>query len=587
MKKVALVLICLMASIFVNAETTVTGLWSSQHWTVAGSPYKVFSNLQIHGGDTLLIDPGVEVVFYGDYNIQVMGSFIAIGLPEKRIQFRINDTTGWYDPISVYGGWDGIEVSTYSGPSVSDTCVMEYCDISDMKGYGVLVYNDARFANCRFFHNHIAFKHTPSVMDSASMLELDACEIFGNFGRMVTVSQWGEEYIHDCKIYDNSSAYCEMYFMDTKVLFENNEVYSNHADDGAIMIFDYRATDTVDVIGRITGNSIHHNNTNSVGPLYFQQGGYFDITHNIICNNSQNIASSTCPFVQGGGALRFASGKYNISNNIIANNLAILQGGGIQINGSIANVCNNLFINNVAEYGAAIKMVESSRISFIKIKNNIFKNNIETNTGYPTDRSIVGYASGSLAITNNWIDGTYRERVDVSSPVIGDTTTNIIGTDPMLTAPTTTASFTEDATTADFTTLESSPCFNAGTLMGLISDSTDFAGNIRLRADTIDIGPYEIQVGSIGVLKSSELNSGTASLVKVWPNPTSTGSVFIETEQMGAQIYLIDISGRLLYRQVANSKLTSVNVSSFAAGTYFMVLKMPDGAQYAEKVVVR
>ena len=53
-----------------------------------GSPYVVTGDLYVNNGQTLTIEPGVEVRFYGDYFFYVYGSFIAEGTEEDSIYFQ-------------------------------------------------------------------------------------------------------------------------------------------------------------------------------------------------------------------------------------------------------------------------------------------------------------------------------------------------------------------------------------------------------------------------------------------------------------------------------------------------------------------
>ncbi|MBQ0071863.1 MAG: carboxypeptidase regulatory-like domain-containing protein, partial [Spirochaetales bacterium] len=55
------------------------------HWTKAMSPYLVTGNLMVEDGDTLTIDPGVDVQFSGAYYLQVEGALDAVGTEEEQI----------------------------------------------------------------------------------------------------------------------------------------------------------------------------------------------------------------------------------------------------------------------------------------------------------------------------------------------------------------------------------------------------------------------------------------------------------------------------------------------------------------------
>ena len=85
MKKI--LLICLF-SCFLFADTTsvngnVDGVWSQ-----SGSPYVITNNLVIQPDDTLIIEPGTEILFDGHYRIDVFGLLLAVGTEEDSIIFN-------------------------------------------------------------------------------------------------------------------------------------------------------------------------------------------------------------------------------------------------------------------------------------------------------------------------------------------------------------------------------------------------------------------------------------------------------------------------------------------------------------------
>jgi len=100
----------------------------SGHWTLSGSPYKVFNNIQIQSCDSLVIDPGVEVIFQGYYSLDVFGILKASGNSSGHILFHAKDTTGWANPMDTSGAWKGISWSPYTC-TATDHSAFKYCDI--------------------------------------------------------------------------------------------------------------------------------------------------------------------------------------------------------------------------------------------------------------------------------------------------------------------------------------------------------------------------------------------------------------------------------------------------------------------------
>jgi hypothetical protein len=73
------------------SQTQVSGLInSSRTWTKANSPYNITGNTQINEGVTLTIEPGVRVVFNGDFSFKAFGPIIAEGTAADSIYFETN-----------------------------------------------------------------------------------------------------------------------------------------------------------------------------------------------------------------------------------------------------------------------------------------------------------------------------------------------------------------------------------------------------------------------------------------------------------------------------------------------------------------
>lgn len=122
----------------VEAGTVVTGdIVKDTTWTPSGSPYWVYGSIDILGGVTLTIEPGVEVKFnYG--GIWVYGNILAIGDSANRITLTTNSS----DPKP--GKWGGIGVSGHAH--------FEYVDVT--YGSGVwLTSKDNKIFESAISHN--------------------------------------------------------------------------------------------------------------------------------------------------------------------------------------------------------------------------------------------------------------------------------------------------------------------------------------------------------------------------------------------------------------------------------------------------
>ncbi len=57
-------------------------------WTLAGSPYVILGDVAVPAGEELSIEPGVEVVFAGNYRLTALGTMQAVGAPGDSIRVR-------------------------------------------------------------------------------------------------------------------------------------------------------------------------------------------------------------------------------------------------------------------------------------------------------------------------------------------------------------------------------------------------------------------------------------------------------------------------------------------------------------------
>ena len=130
-----------------NAQTSVSGPVSGV-WILTGSPYNVIGDIEIQNGQSLIIEPGVEVNFQGHYKFTVNGNLQAVGTETDTISFTTDDQVT---------GWGGIRIDSY------EICNLSFCRIEygktagnypDNHGGGLaLLSSDAIISNCVFADN--------------------------------------------------------------------------------------------------------------------------------------------------------------------------------------------------------------------------------------------------------------------------------------------------------------------------------------------------------------------------------------------------------------------------------------------------
>lgn len=106
------------------------------HWTVDKSPYSITGDVLVPEGETLIIDPGVDVLVAGAHGIQVKGTIKAEGTADSRIKF--------YGVDEGVDAWEGIRIIGGDGSSSFD-----YIDLYDAKhGIGGMTIVTNSTINC-------------------------------------------------------------------------------------------------------------------------------------------------------------------------------------------------------------------------------------------------------------------------------------------------------------------------------------------------------------------------------------------------------------------------------------------------------
>jgi hypothetical protein len=116
------------------AQTVVTGNVTGI-WDIAGSPYLLIENCIIPTGDSLRIEPGVEIGFGESVSLDVYGKISAIGTPDNNIIFKTIDETVKFNYVRVFNG--------SSSPPISE---FKYCKFMNAQN-GLYIHAYGRIIN--------------------------------------------------------------------------------------------------------------------------------------------------------------------------------------------------------------------------------------------------------------------------------------------------------------------------------------------------------------------------------------------------------------------------------------------------------
>ncbi len=300
--------------------TTKTGSIDGETWTKSESPYCIVDSCRV---GLLTVEPGVEIVFFGNFDLEIVGGITAVGTAADSIRFRSHAGTV---------NWGRIYLNESS--RVSD---LRYCVFSGSRSRALYFYNaDARIDHCTFRNN------IGGGLYSNHPLNLNYCDFVNNDITTNTHTYGGGIYANAnlnltfCRFIDNDlstsaggfdgvSCGGGLYINGTanlrRCVFRDNSTYSH---------------------SRCTSNPCLRNSFSYGGAVYIS--GNSEITNCIIQNNSATGAITAyggSVFVRGSG-LYVASGTVNVTNcTVVGNNCE-----GVRSDGGATFLQNSILWNN-------------------------------------------------------------------------------------------------------------------------------------------------------------------------------------------------------------------------------------------------
>jgi hypothetical protein len=281
--------------------TLKSGTIIGETWTRANSPYCIVGNILVAG---LTIQPGVSIVFHGNYVFEVAGTLTAIGTPIDSIPFVKADT------VAAGRGWQGIFFNNTRLGSQ-----MRYCIVSGSLNSGIRIHNsDPQIRNC-LIRDNSGPQGGGMRITGVVPLTIEGCTIVRNFVSGLHVQGGG--------------IYC-----DSTLVLNDGVVEDNHL----------RATGQTGTGGSSLGGGIF-----SVWDLRLNRC--------LIRNNSAaTFAVGWTPVSYGGGI--YANGRLRVAKCTIDSNKdsavvtsgpsnAAAHGGGVYVNGSYSYT-NSFLTRNVA-----------------------------------------------------------------------------------------------------------------------------------------------------------------------------------------------------------------------------------------------
>ncbi|HER07464.1 MAG TPA: hypothetical protein ENO20_01010 [Bacteroides sp.] len=311
----------------IGAQTIIPAGEVYGKWDMIGSPYQITGDIHIPHDSTLIIDPGVVVEFQGYFHLKVSGRLLAMGSVADTILFTVNDTTGFADPDTSLGGWNGIRICDISAEN--DSTKLSYCKFQYGKAVGdgwflnaggalcVIDFDKVTVSNCTFAHNSAGGPAAESPAGGAIHLAWSDIRLVDNTFLFNRAYEGGAIQMHD-----------------SDPVFINNFISNNRCIQSGGGISCGGASNP-----SFSGDRIINNSAGSHGGGIILWGpGEASFSNVTVTGNSAHW----------GGGIGFSGYEARIINSEISDNHAIWLGGGIAADESELTIRNSLFEGDTA-----------------------------------------------------------------------------------------------------------------------------------------------------------------------------------------------------------------------------------------------
>lgn len=517
----------LFTTIIQNAQTIVNGGNVSGTWNVEESPYLIEDNIFIDSGEKLTINPGVSVIFTGDYSMEVHGRLDAAGTENEKILFTLDDTTGFANGNT---GWMGIaflgyDATTYENSQLNH-CIVEY---SASNGVVCISFSQLEITNSEFRYN----KNKGIVLYEFSDINIDGADIHHNGTGGMEVSFSAPQMTDFSVMHNggtgisiNGSSYNSLY-----PTFELGEIKNNHTDGiGGGMLVSLDASANLKQV-------IIANNSAALGGGIFAEWGFLTLREVVIRANSSDNGAAM--YLDYGSTL-------SMEHGLITDNNATQNGGGIHVVDAFVDISRSTISNNVAGNSGGALYYDLEFGQSGTISSSILWENT------PNEIQVV---SNGLDVHHSNIAGGY------------DGSGNI-GEDPLFETGESGDYF---LSWADYPNMNGtrSPCIDAGDP----AEAYDSDGTVA------DMGAFSFVQVTI-----TRIDNYPNDVFTVFPNPSS-GSITIRGNQETEKVYFLNLSGKVIKILEGRQNNDIIDISQLQTGIYFVQVYWENGAVSTNKLV--
>ncbi|MCK4980876.1 MAG: right-handed parallel beta-helix repeat-containing protein [Candidatus Delongbacteria bacterium] len=458
---------------FVSSQTIINGGdINTTKWTTSGSPYQVYGDIEIPYGERLTIEPGVQVIFFGHFWINVQGSVIAKGKADDMIIFTsCDEQTKWFGIRFIYT------------PTSSPSSLIEFCHLSNSKAIQ---------------------EELPSDPDSANK----------RHGGAIYLRQFSKVTIANCIIEDNIAATGGGIGLREASPMIKDNIIRNNISQGPSSGWGGGISITLDSDPVVKGNLIENNicigDNNYAGGsgVYLDFGSDAVILNNIIRFNSIVFSKSVLDKAYDGAAFYIHSSSPQIIGNLIyGNSNDIEDGGGFWMYRCDSKIINNTIKSNYATNGGGFYLRESNP----EFHNNIIRYNEVTGTG------------NQFYLNDNGCDPNfYNNNIQGGLAGFGGAGSGIYFTGAWVNNSDEDPKYEGGSKEYSYQLTSLSPCIDNGTttIPDFEFPLEDLNGNIRIWSNTkgnVDMGAYEYNsqpaVMQTPVNISTSVTAGSVNIV--------------------------------------------------------------------------
>lgn len=400
-----------MPGLTAAAPTYVGGIISGQTWRLQDSPFFVTNNITVA---SLTIEPGVEVVFLGNFAFEVPGVLKAIGTADHEILFKRTNTIS---------GWQGMFFQN-SNPGTE----LEWCRIEGSQNSGVRIVNSQpAFRFCTVANNSSAGSGGGfSVNMTMADFSISCCTITNNVanrthgGGINAIMGSGTLILSNCVVVNNDSIISDGNVVGGGVRLQGNSYFVKCV---------------------ISGNRCEGNEGIPGGSSSGRGGGIYAANGTnrfLACTITDNLARGTAP----GG---------------MQGNQGFASGAGMHLVNGVAEILNSILAKNVTSstHGSAGGGIYADNVDLHMENSTVMDNNIlgiqSANGGSATVENSILYfnnanaaqVSPSTVITYSDVQGGYAGAGNINFNPIVDSAYRIIAGSPCIDAGNSDSSFND------------------------------------------------------------------------------------------------------------------------------------------------